>query len=186
MVPSKTLASITESKLVTGRGKGGQEVMGSSPVLHTALRGTKQPPWGPPGDWVNVVTDVGSAISARSPSSLSFQPPTPACPYLCFPGRLIPWTLTIPGTLLLTHRGLFCQLFWQLPRCYLQPPNPMAWISCWHLMWAWKCKEGLCISPLRLTTFQKGKSPFLPRVGRRLVSLLTGLLRVSKCLFKSS
>lgn len=166
---------------MTGRGNGGQEVMGFSAVWHTAFRGTEQPPWGPLGDWVDVVTDVASAISARTPSSLSFQPPTPACPYLHFSGRLTPWTLMIPGTLLLTRQGLFCQLFWQLPRCYLQAPNPMAWISCWHLMWAWKCKEGSCISPLRLTTFRKGKPPFLHQVGRGLVSLLTGLLRVLKC-----
>lgn len=42
--------------------------------LHTAFRGTKQPPWGPLGDWVDVVTDASSAKSARTPSSLSSQP----------------------------------------------------------------------------------------------------------------
>lgn len=118
--------------------------------------------------------DVASATSARTPSSLSSQLPAPTCPYLHFSGRLTPWTLMIPGTLLLTRRGLFCQLFWQLPRCYLQAPNPTAWISCWLLTWAWKCKEGSCISPRRLTTFPKGKPPFLHRIGRALVSLLAG------------
>lgn len=121
-----------------------------------------------------------SAGPARTPNSLSSQPPAPACPDLHFSGRLTPWISTIPGTLLLTRQGLFCQLFWRLPRCYLQAPNLTAWISCWHLMWAWKCKEGLCISPQRLTTFQRGKSLLHP-VGRELLRLLTAWLRVSEC-----
>lgn len=160
-MPSKILVSITGSRLVPGRGNEGQEVMGSSAALHIAFRGTKQPPRGPLRDWVDVITEAASAITVRTPSPLSSQPPTSACLYLHFPVRLTPWTLMIPGILLLTHQGLFCQLFWQLPRCYLQVPNPMAWIFCWHLMWAWKYKEGSCISPPRLTTFPKGKPPFL-------------------------